>query len=120
MNYATNLRKIATVLLLAAALCIGTAFSYVTQSALADKTNDTNEISNVKGDSSDVNRSYHNLQEAAHEFRDDFRADVTSGRRSPTNESANSPKQAAKNVGKNTRNAFERATDPVKDTLDPG
>lgn len=124
MNRIAQLRKFFTVLLLAVALLLGTAFNPVAPSALAGDTHETNEVSNFKGDSSGVNRSYHNLQEAAHDFRQDFRADITSGRRSPINDQAkdqtNSPKQAAKNIGKNTRGAFGRAADSVKDALDPG
>ncbi len=123
MNRIAQLRKFFTVLLLAVALLMSTAFSHVVPSALAGDTHETNEISNFKGDSSNVNRSYHNLQDAAQEFREDFRTDITSGRRSPINDQAydqtNSPKQAAKNIGKNTRGAFGRAVDSVQDAVDP-
>jgi hypothetical protein len=119
MNRIAPLRKFFTVLLLAVVLLMGTAFSVVTPNALANDSRETNEISNVKGDSSAVNRSYHDLQEAAHDFRQDFRADTTTGQRSPSMTRNNSPKQAAKNIGKNTRGVFGRAADAVKDTLDP-
>ncbi|PSB26700.1 hypothetical protein [Stenomitos frigidus] len=120
MNHIAQLRKFFTVSLLAVALLMGTAFSSVTQSALAGDTHATNEVSNFKGDSSNVNRSYHELQEAAHDFRQNFRDDITSGQRTPSKDRTNSPKQAAKNVSKNTRGAFGRTADAIKDTLDPG
>lgn len=119
MNRIAQLRKVFTGLLLALALFVGTAFSYMTPSALAGDTQETNEVSNFKGDSSGVNRAYHNLQDAAQDFREDFRTDITSGRRSPINDQANSPKEAAKNIGENTRGAFGRAADSIKDALDP-
>ncbi|XGV98547.1 MAG: hypothetical protein ACAF41_06345 [Leptolyngbya sp. BL-A-14] len=122
MNRIAQLRKLFTGLLLAVALFVSAAFSYMTPNALAGDTQETNEVSNFKGDSSGVNRSYHNLQDAAQDFREDFRTDITSGRRSPINDQAldqsNSPKQAAKNIGENTRSAFGRAADSVKDALD--
>ncbi|XHX75869.1 MAG: hypothetical protein RBJ76_15595 [Stenomitos frigidus ULC029] len=120
MERITQLRKFFTILLLAVVLFVSTAISPVAQSALADKSREANDVSNFKGDSSAVNQSYHNLQSAAHDFRQNFREEITTGQRSPSKNRNNSPKQAAKNVGKNTRNAFERAADSVKETLDPG
>jgi hypothetical protein len=119
MPYLAQLRKFFTISLLAVALLIGTAFSHVTQTTLAGDTHETNEVSNFKGDSSNVNRSYHNLQDAAKEFRRDFRTDITTGKRSPS-DSVNSPQQAAKSIGENTRSAFGRTADSVKEALDPG
>ena len=119
MNHIAQLRKFFAVLLLAVVLLMGTAFGIATPKALADDSHETNEISNFKGDSSTVNRSYHALQEAAHDFRQNFRDDITTGQRSPSMDRNNSPKQAAKNISKNTRGAFGRAADAVKDTLDP-
>lgn len=119
MNRMTQLRKVFTVFLLAVVLLTGTAFSIMTPNALADDSREANEISNLKGDSSNVNRSYHALQEAAHDFQQDFRADITTGQRSPSLDRNNSPKKAAKNIGEKTRGAFGRAADAVKDTLSP-
>ena len=122
MNCIAQLRKFFTISLLTVALLLGTAFSYVTQSALAADSRDTNDVSNVKGDSSAVNRSYHNLQDATQDYRRTFRTGEEGGpppgKKSPQNGRNKSPKQAAKNMGKNTRGAFERAADAVKDTFD--
>ena len=118
MHRIAQVRKFFTVLLLAVGLIVGTAFSQVTPNAFAGDTHATNEISNFKGDSSTVNQSYHALQNAAHEFRQDFRDDITSGRRSPSKDRNNGSKQAAKGISKNARGIFGRAVDAVKDTLD--
>ena len=123
MHRTANLRRLFTVLLLAVALLIGTAFSQVAPTAFAAETYATNEISNVKGDSSAVHQSYHKLQTAAHDFRQAFRsgaAGETPGQQVPLSDPTNRTKQAAKNITQNTRNAFGRAADSVKDALDPG
>lgn len=102
MLYFTQIRKFFNFLLVLV-LVASTAFGFVTKSALADS-NATNEISNVKGDSSNINRSYHQLQEAAQDYRQEFYR-------------GNNPKQAAKNAKDNTKNAFGRVADSVRDTL---
>ena len=120
MNRIAQLRKFFTASLLAVVLLMGAALSPIAPHALAAESQATNEISNFKGDSSSVNRSYHALQEAAHDFRQSFRDDITSGRRVPSGERVNSPKQAARTISKDTRSVFDRAADAVKDTLNPG
>ncbi|MBD2034632.1 hypothetical protein H6F76_06245 [Leptolyngbya sp. FACHB-321] len=122
MNRIAQLRKFFTISLLTVALFLGTAFSHVAQSALAADSRSTNDVSNVKGDSSAVNRSYHNLQAATQDYRRTFRTGeeggTPPGKKSPQSGRNTRTKQAAKNVGKNTRGAFERAADAVKDTFD--
>jgi hypothetical protein len=122
MNRIAQLRKFFTISLLTVALFLGTAFSHVTQSALAADSRSTNDVSNIKGDSSAVNRSYHNLQAATQDYRRTFRTGeeggTPPGKKSPQSEPNNRTKQAAKNTGKGARGVFERAADAVKDTLD--
>lgn len=105
MLYLTQIRKFfgfLLVLILFVSLTLGT----VVTPALAGS-NATNEISNVKGDSGNINRSYHKLQEATQDYRQEFYH----------SDRGNSPKKAAKNVKDNTQNAFERVADSVRDTL---
>jgi hypothetical protein len=79
MNRIAQLRKFFTISLITVALFLGTAFSHVTQSALAADSRKTNDVSNVKGDSSAVNRSYHNLQAATQDYRRTFRTGEEGG-----------------------------------------
>jgi hypothetical protein len=120
MNRIAQLRKFFTISLITVALFLGTAFSHVTQSALAADSRKTNDVSNVKGDSSAVNRSYHNLQAATQDYRRTFRTGEEGGTPPGKNtpQSKRNDRKAAKNVGKNTRGALGRAADAVKDTFD--
>ncbi len=105
MLYFTQIRKFFSFLLVLI-MFVSLTFGTVVTPAMAGS-NATNEVSNVKGDSSNINRSYHKLQEATQDYRQEFYH----------SERANSPQKAAKNVKNNTQNAFERVADSVRDTL---
>lgn len=116
MKLIPQLRKFFTVLLLTVVLFTSTGFSKMTQMAFAEN-RETNEISNVKGESKDINGSYHQLRAATQEYRQEFENGRKDGQREFLNSSSNSSKKTAKNIGKNTRNALERGADAVKETL---
>jgi len=116
MKLIPQLRKFFTVVLLTVVLLTSTGFSQMTQTALAENRG-TNEISNVKGESKDINGSYHQLRDATQEYRQEFENGRRNGQREFLNSSSNSSKKAVKNVGENTRNALERGADAVKETL---
>lgn len=88
----------------------------MTQTALAEN-RETNEISNVKGESKDINGSYHQLRAATQEYRQEFENGRRNGQREFLNSSSNRSKKAVKDIGENTRNALERGADAVKETL---
>ena len=116
MIFPTQFCRFLSALLLTAVLWMGTAIGRPSNEAFAAP-NPSNEISNVKGESKDINGSYHRLQAATQDSWDRFKAEKQVYTDSRSNGRAVQPKQALKNINENTKNAFQRTTDSIKDGL---
>lgn len=116
MIFSTQFRRFFSALLLTAVLLMGTAIGSPSNQAFAAPS-PSNEISNVKGESKDINGSYHRLQAATQDSWNRFEAEKKVYTDSRSNGRGAQPKQALKNINENTKNAFQRTTDSIKDGL---
>lgn len=118
MTQIKQLRRFFNVFLLTAVLILTTAIGNISSPAYA-LTGASNEISNVKGEGGDINRSYHKLQEATQESRNTIEEQRKVASSSKSSRKAAQPKQVVKNINENTKNAFQRTADSIKDSLTP-
>jgi transposase len=115
MLSSTLLRRLFSVLL-TAVVFVSTAIGSFNNSAFAAPST-PNTVSNVKGESKDIKGSYQRLQEATQSSWDQFEHEKQLYSDSRSNGRMAQPKQALKNINENTKNAFQRTANSVKDSL---
>lgn len=113
MTFANQLRRFFSVFLVTAVLLASTSISSLDNQAFAAPRT-SNAISNVKGESKDINGSYHRLQDATQDSWDNFKDEqqLFSGNKSTRR--TTQPKQAIKSINKNAKNALQRTANAVK------